>query len=199
MEGMGAFFLVLAIGLTGNILAIGLLLAALIYSGVHISGAHFNPAVSFAFFIRRSMSFSNFIGYVMSQILGVFAASGVLIILSGAVFFVEPPASTDIIQQATVELLLTFVFVSVYLNFQLLENLKGNKIYGLVIGLTFTAAVILGQDISGSYVNPAISIGASLTDLITINGASYSHIPLFTISPLAGSALAALVFKYFND
>lgn len=199
MEGIGAFFLVLAIGLTGNMLAIGLLLGALIYSGAHVSGAHFNPAVSFAFFLRRNMSFTNFVGYVVSQILGVFAATGILIILAGTIFFIEPPASTDIIQQAIVEILLAFILVSVYMNFQLLESLKGNKIYGIVIGLTFTATLILGQDISGSFLNPAVSIGASLTDFITINGSSYTHIPLFTLAPLVGSALAVLVFKYFND
>lgn len=68
LEAVGTMMLVLAFGLTSEPLALGLVLAALIYGGMFVSGAHFNPAVSFAYFIRRDINFELFIGYSISQI-----------------------------------------------------------------------------------------------------------------------------------
>lgn len=199
MEAVGTFFLVLSVGLTGNAFAIGLLLAALVFGGAHISGAHFNPAISFAFFLKKEINFNTFIGYVISQILGVFAASGVYLMLSSLVFYVEPPASTTIYQQTTVELLATFVLVFVYLNAFPSKHLKQNRSAGLIIGVTLTSLILMSEDISGGVFNPAISVGASLLDLISINGASYKYIPIYTLAPVTGSVLATYLYKYLND
>ncbi len=199
MEAIGTFFLTLAMGLTGDAFGIGLMLAALVYAGMHVSGAHYNPAVSFAYFIRRKISFNTFSGYFTSQSLGAFAAAGVILFISGEVFYVEPPASTDIYQQGIVELLLSFVLVLTYLSVSSSKVLASNKAYGLAIGLILTGLIILGESISGSVFNPGISIGVSALDFLAIQGKSFQSIPLYTLTPIAGASLAALAHQYFND
>lgn len=199
MEAVGTFFLTLAMGLAGDAFGTGLMLAALVYAGMHISGAHYNPAVSFAYFIRRKISFNTFTGYLTSQSLGAFASAGILLFLSGEVFYVEPPASTDIYQQGTVELLLSFVLVLTYLSVTSSKVLASNKAYGLAIGLVLTGLIILGETISGSVFNPAISIGVSGLDFLAIQGGSFQYIPLYTLAPIAGASLAALAHQYLND
>lgn len=81
----------------------GIALSALIYMGMYSSGAHFNPAVSFAYFLRRSITFRMFLGYSASQLLGAFAAAGIILMVTHSVFFVEPPTTTNLYQQVSVE------------------------------------------------------------------------------------------------
>lgn len=199
MEAIGTFFLAIAMGLTGNALAIGLMLAAMIYTGMHISGAHFNPAVSFAYFIRRKITLNTFLGYLISQSLGAFAAAGVILFLANDVFYLEPPVSTDIYEQGITELLLTMALVLTYLNVASTKVLASGKSYGLVIGLVLSGMIYLGFNISGAVFNPAISIGTSAVDFLAIQGASFQYIPLYTIAPIAGGTLATLLYQYLND
>jgi glycerol uptake facilitator-like aquaporin len=198
-EAVGTMMLVLAFGLTSEPLALGLVLATLIYGGMFVSGAHFNPAVSFAYFIRRDIDFQLFVGYSISQILGAFAASGILLMITNSVFYAEPPTASTFSQQVTVEIFISFLLVYAYLS---LLNHKSNdniRINALGVGLTLTAAVLIGKNISGAYLNPALSIGSSIVDLLAINGNSYINIPLYTIAPLTGSTLAALLSWYTSD
>ncbi len=101
MEAVGAFFLVLVYGFTGDALTIGLTLVALVYVGYHISGSHFNPAVSLAFFIKGKLSGADFAVYLISQLIGGFLAAAVIFFLSTSVFYLDPPPSTDLYQKAS--------------------------------------------------------------------------------------------------
>lgn len=199
IEAVGTFFLVSAMGLTGNALSIGLVLAAMIYTGMHVSGAHFNPAVSFAYFIQRKISFNTLVGYAGSQVLGAFAAAGVILFLANDVFYVVPPVSTDIYQQGIIELLLTLVLVITYLNVSTSKIHTSNRTHGLVIGLIASGLIYMGDNISGAIFNPAISIGVSMVDFLAIQGTSYQYIPLYTLAPLAGASVAAFLYQYLND
>lgn len=199
MEAIGTFFLAIAMGLTSNALAIGLMLAAMIYTGMHISGAHFNPAVSFAYLIQRKMTFNTFIGYLASQTLGAFAAAGIILFLANDIFYLEPPVSTDIYQQGIVELILTMVLVLAYLNVASNKVLASGKSYGLVIGFILSGMIYLGDNISGAVFNPAISVGISVVDFLAIQGSSFLSIPLYTLAPLAGATLATFLYQYLND
>ncbi|MGB0346447.1 MAG: MIP/aquaporin family protein [Balneolaceae bacterium] len=199
LEAVGTMMLVLAFGLTSEPLALGLVLAALIYGGMFVSGAHFNPAVSFAYFIRRDINFELFIGYSISQILGAFAASGLLLMITNSVFYAEPPSASTFTQQITVEIFLSFLLVYAYLS---LLNHKSNDIIrlnALGVGLTLTAAVLIGQNVSGAYLNPALSIGSSVVDYLAVKGNSFINIPLYIIAPLSGATLAALLNWYTSD
>jgi glycerol uptake facilitator-like aquaporin len=198
-EAIGTFFLVLAVGLSGNPFAIGLVLAALIYGTLHISGAHFNAAISFAYLIKRKIDFNSFISYLLSQTLGAFAAAGIILFLSDEVLFVEPPTSTHLYQQATVEILLTFILVFTYLNMTLRSSTRSLALKGLAIGLTYSAIIYLGDAISGAGFNPSMSLGVSVIDYFAVKGQSFQYIPLYTAAPIAGSALAAFAYSYLND
>ena len=75
MEFIGTMFLVLVMGFNGNPLAIGAVLIAMVYMGWHISGAHYNPAITLAVWIRKRIDFKNALAYIFAQLLGAFAAS----------------------------------------------------------------------------------------------------------------------------
>lgn len=198
MEAVGAFFLVLVYGFTGDALAIGLTLMALVYIGFHISGAHFNPAVSFAFFLKKKLSGAEFVGYLISQLTGAFLAAVSLFFLSTSVFYVEPPVSTDLYQQAFGELFFTFLFVMLMLTFSLSKSPQLFQMAGLAVGLTYAGILMAGTPVSGGVFNPAISIGTAAFDLIT-GGNSYLHVLLYTLAPLAGASVAAVAYTYFNQ
>jgi glycerol uptake facilitator-like aquaporin len=196
-EALGAFFLVLVFGFTGEPLAIGLTLMALVYIGFPVSGAHYNPAVSFAFFLKRKLSFSEFLGYIAFQLIGAFAAAYILYLLSGSVFYVEPPSDTNLYQQAFAEFFFVAIFVLVMLMLSLSKIHRGNQLVGLVVGLTFGAMLMVSTQISGGVLNPATAVGTALFDLIRGND-SYVHLLLYVIAPVFGGALAAFTFDYFN-
>lgn len=196
MEAVGAFFLVLVFGFTGNALAIGLTLMALVYVGSRVSGAHFNPAVSLAFFLKRRLSAAEFAGYLIAQLLGAFFAASAIFFLSTSVFYVEPPATTNLYQQAFAEVLFTFIFVLVMLTLTITKSFRKNNLSGLAVGLTFGGMLMVATPVSGGILNPATSIGTAGFDLIQ-GGNSIVHSLLYTIAPLTGGALAAFSFTYF--
>ncbi|MCG8372265.1 MAG: aquaporin, partial [Balneolales bacterium] len=146
MEAIGSFVLVIIVGLTNDAIAIGTIIAAMIAGGMQISGAHFNPAISFAFYLRKKLTLSTLIGYTVSQILGAFAAAGVLLMLAGSVFYVEPPISTNLYQQATVEIILTFILVFAFLSLISMRGGKSSRINAIGIGLTYIGLIIVGEN-----------------------------------------------------
>jgi glycerol uptake facilitator-like aquaporin len=199
MEAIGTSFLVLAYGLTNDAFAIGFVLSALIFGGMHISGAHFNPAVTFAYWMKGSIKFSTFLGYTLSQLLGAFAASGALLMLTNSVFYVEPPTATYFTQQASIEAIFTFLLAFAYIGLIPAQATKASRINAIGIGITLTAALIIGENISGAVYNPAISIGSSIIDFLAIKGASFSYILLYSAGPLLGAAVAGLLCRYLDD
>lgn len=197
MEAIGTFFLVLAIGLSGEPIAIGLVLTSMIYVGAHISGAHYNPAVSFAFFISRRLSLKNFIGYTIGQTTGAFLAASLIVVLSTLPYYIEPPNDSTVYQQSMVEVVFTFALVLVYITVSTNKALSGNKSYGFIIGLALSGLTYMALPISGAIFNPAVSIGTSAFDLL-LGGASYMNIPLYLFAPIAGAGLAAGTYRYLN-
>jgi glycerol uptake facilitator-like aquaporin len=197
MEGVGAFFLVLVFGLTGDPLAIGLTLMALVYVGSRVSGAHYNPAVSLAFLLKRRLSGGDFIGYLIAQLFGAFLAAVAIFFLSSSVFYIEPPAITNLYQQIFTELVFTFLFVLVMLTQALTKSLRTSSLSGLAVGLTFGGMLMVATPVSGGVLNPATSIGTAGFDFIN-GGDSIIHSLLYTLAPLTGGALAAFTFSYFH-
>lgn len=196
-EAIGSFFLVLVYGLTGDPFAIGLTLMALIYVGYEVSGAHYNPAVSLAFFLKRELSGVDLFGFIFFQLLGGFLAAAVIFFLASTAFYIAPPASTNLYQQSLAEVLFTFLFVLIILVFTLTTSSRRNHLYGLVAGLTFAGMLMVSMPISGGVLNPAIFIGFAGFDALT-GGGTLSSLWLYTFAPLAGGALAAFVFTYLR-
>ena len=198
-EIIGTFFLVLIIGLTGNPIAIGLGLAVLVYMGAHISGAHYNPAVTLAMYINDQIDIKESGKYVASQLIGSVIAVFILTELGQDSFSVVSK-TTEIQRFFVAEILFTFLLVFVILNVALNKDLKGNQFYGLAIGLTVTAGAFSVGDISGAVLNPAVSFGPSLMSFIDPqvigdNVSSSDFFVYFLITGITGSVLASYLYK----
>lgn len=186
----------LAYGITGDALAIGFILSSLIYIGALTSGAHYNPAISVGAFFLKKITASELAGYVIAQIVGAFLAASTVLFLSSLVYYVEPPINSGFYQQIGIEALLTFVLaLTAFVAWIGNPSNKSVATYSVVMGFTLIALVTIGQDISGAVFNPAISVGASILDYF-LGGASYLDVPTYTIAPVFGACLAALVYKF---
>jgi len=196
IECIGSYFLVLAYGLSGEAIAIGFMLSALIFVGAMVSGAHYNPAISIAAFFLKKITPSELLGYVVSQIVGAFLAASTVLFISSLVFYVETPINTGFYQQLGIETLLTFVLtLSALVAWIGNPSHKSVATYSFVVGFTLVALVMVGQNISGAIFNPAISIGTSILDYI-LGGASYQDIITYTIGPIVGASIAAYTYKF---
>ncbi|MBO7675233.1 MAG: aquaporin [Atopobiaceae bacterium] len=188
-------------------LAFGLSIVAMAYSIGNISGCHINPAVSLGVLMRGGMSVGDFIGYVVSQVLGALAGGLILNTIFG---MGEVPDLTgglgtnglagvneNAIVGLVVEVLLTFIFVLTILGVTS-DKFKHGSLAGLVIGLTLTFVHILGIGLTGTSVNPARSIGPALVASFTGNAAPLGSLWVFIVGPLVGAALAALLYNYLE-
>src|SRR5258708_18789726 len=136
VELIGTFFLVLVIGLTGNPLAIGSVLMVMIYMGGHVSGAHYNPAVTLAVLLQKKIDTKDAGMYMVFQILGSIGAALIAYVITGNTFAPSPNASSSTIAALLVEIIFTFALVSVILNVAGSERTSGN--YYFFLGVCFT-------------------------------------------------------------
>lgn len=188
-------------------LAFGLSIVAMAYSIGNISGCHINPAVSLGVLMRGGMSVADFIGYVVSQVLGAIAGGALLSLIfdMGAVPDLTGGLGTNglagvnenAIVGLLVEAVLTFIFVLTILGVTS-DKFKHGSLAGLVIGLTLTFVHILGIGLTGTSVNPARSIGPALVATLTGNAGPMGSLWVFIVGPLVGAALAALLYNYLE-
>ncbi len=185
-------------------LAFGLTIVAMAYSIGNISGCHINPAVSLGVLISGGMKAGEFVGYVISQIVGAFVGSGILALIfsTGGVedltggFGANGLAGVNCsaVSGLIVEIVLTFIFVIAILGVTS-KNANHGSFGGLVIGLTLVVVHILGIGLTGTSVNPARSIGPAVVAAIAGNPAPLASLWVFIVGPLVGAALAAVVYK----
>ncbi len=197
MEFIGTFFLVFAVGLTGNPLAIGLMLAVMLYAGAHISGGHYNPAVTLAVWLRGKLDAKEVAPYWLSQIAGAFAAALIIYLLTDKTFAPAPAEGLAAWKAVVAEMICTFALATVVLTVATAKKLEGNFIYGLAIGLTVTACAYSVGSISGGAFNPAVAIGPMLMDMIK-GGLLIGNLWIYLVGCLAGGGLAAYGFKFLN-
>ena len=203
-EFIGTFFLVLAIGLTGNPIAIGTMLMVMVYMGGHISGAHYNPAVSIAMIIRGLLSVKEAINYILSQLAGAILAAFLVNWLSESILELIPMKvglnpNVSVLQILVVEAVFTFALVLVILNVATNPKTEGNSYYGLAIGFTIMAAAFAGGKISGGVYNPAVGTGPILVDAIMGDGDTLSYLWYYLVGPITGAVLATYVYKFTTD
>src|SRR3989344_3782012 len=194
IEFIGTFFLVLTVALTGNPIAIGAVLSALVYMGGYISGAHFNPAVTLALLIAKKVDLETALRYVPVQFAGSIAASMIYFVLRGGLFLPQAGLGVSLAPGIIVELLFTFLLASVVLHVAATNKTKGNQYFGLAIGFTLMVAVFAGGSISGGAFNPAVGLGPLLLDLANFNTHASSFIT-YLVGPLTGGVLAGLIYK----
>lgn len=198
-EFIGTFFLVLTIGCTGigagsgviAPLAIGAALMVMVFAGGHISGGHYNPAVTLGVLIRGKVKPVDVLPYWIAQFAAAAAAAVAVKFLRTGV---NITAITPNIGPALLaEFLFTFALVYVVLNAATAEGTSGNSFYGLAIGMTVMTGAFAVGDISGGAFNPAVALGITLLGI-----ASWSNIWIYLLANFAGGAVAAGVFLLIN-
>ena len=199
VEFIGTFFLVLTIGMTviapgaGALapLAIGAALMVMIYAGGHVSGGHYNPAVTLAVWLRGRCAASDVPFYIAAQILGAWVAAAGVLCLKGHP--TVTPMEIKIVPALIAELVGTFALAYVVLNVATAKATAGNSNYGLAIGFTVTAMAFALGGISGGAFNPAVAVGITKLHLVDAG-----NLWIYFVANLGAGALAALVFKFVN-
>ena len=198
-EFIGTFFLVLTVGCavmasgTNGIppLAIGAILMVMVYAGGHVSGAHYNPAVTLAVFLRGRCPAKDVLPYMASQVAAALIAAAVASFLRPD--YVATAGATDMPRVIVAELLYTFALAYVVLNVATSKDTQGNSFYGLAIGFTVLVGAFAVGDISGGAFNPAVAVGAASLGFVT-----WPTVWMHIVADFAGAALAAVTFKGLN-
>ena len=200
VEFLGTFFLVLTVGLTAVFapgagamapVAIGLALAVMIYAGGPISGAHYNPAVTVAAWIRGACPSRDVGPYIGVQLLGGLLAALAAAFLSGGETTVMVPA---VLPSLVAEFLFTFALAFVILNVATSPAAEGNSYFGLAIGGTVTVGAYAVGGISGGAFNPAVALG-----LLVMGKIGLGSVWIYLVGCLLGGVVAALAYKLVNE
>jgi aquaporin Z len=199
VEFIGTFFLLLTIGCSVVIggagviapLAIGSALMVMIYAGGHISGGHYNPAVTLGVWLRGRCPTKDVGPYWFAQLLGAVLAAVALNYLKG-----EAQAKPLVLRTGPAllaEFLFTFALVYVVLNVATAKATSGNSYFGLAIGFTVLTGAFAVGSISGAAFNPAVAVGISVMGL-----SAWSNLWIYLLATFAGGVVAATVFKFLN-
>jgi len=200
-EFVGTFFLVLTIGCTGigagagviAPLAIGAALMVMVFAGGHISGGHYNPAVTLGVLIRGKVKPADVVPYWIAQ----FVAAAIAALLTSKVLRAGIPVTAILPKTGPAllaEFLFTFALVYVVLNTATAEGTSGNSFYGLAIGMTVMTGAFAVGDISGGAFNPAVALGISVLGI-----SSWSNIWIYLLANFAAAVVAAVIFQLINQ
>jgi len=198
-EFIGTFFLVLTIGCTGvgagagviAPLAIGAALMVMVFAGGHISGAHYNPAVTLGVLIRGKVNGTDVVPYMVAQLAGAMMAALAVKFLRAGV--AVTPIIPHVGPALLAEFLFTFALVYVVLNTATAEGTSGNSFYGLAIGMTVMTGAFAVGDISGGAFNPAVALGICLLGI-----SSWANIWIYLLADFTAAVLAAVIFQLIN-
>jgi aquaporin Z len=163
----------------------------MIFAGGHISGAHFNPAVTLGVWLRGKCAAKDVAPYMIAQILAaVLAAFAVKFLKGGAPV---SPLQPSTLPALLAEFLFTFALVYVVLNTATAKGTSGNSFYGLAIGFTVLVGAYSVGNISGGAFNPAVAVGISFMGL-----SSWPNLWIYLVADFVGGAAAAGAFKALN-
>ncbi len=202
-EAIGTFFLVLAIGLAMNLdpvvapVAIGLTLTVMVYANGHISGAHFNPAVTVAAWMRGVLPAKEVAPYWAAQFAGALLACFLTYKFTGIPVHVAPGEGVSLIKAITGEAVLTFALAFVILNVATTKATAGNSYFGLAIGGTVAAGAYVMGGISGGAFNPAVGIAPTIFSML-IGRDAVPEAWIYLVGPLLGASAAAIAYKQVN-
>ena len=188
-------------GLVGVALAHGIILAALYYTFGHISGMQVNPAVTFALALQGALKWSEAVFYWLAQFVGAISAAGLLHLIASTLGgSISASATVGVLTNdypvlaMLVEILLTFLLVSVYL--QVTVAGKGNSLAGFAIGMTLTAAFLVGGPLTGASLNPARTLGPAIYTAPNLAN-PYTYV-IYLFGPLIGATLAVFLANFLN-
>lgn len=196
MEFIGALFLTLAITLTGNPIAIGFMLAAMIVVGGHISGAHCNPAVSLSMFLRNQLSMNDFLFYAAAQTAGAACAIMLFNVITGAIFAPDMAAELPLWVCLVMEGILTFVFCWVVLTLATRSDRSATMSHmPILVGFTLMTIAFVG-----GLFNPAVGLAAYIINMV--KGGAFveiNHLLIYVVAPLVGGFFATHAYHFLND
>ena len=201
---LAAAFPALGIGFAGVALAFGLTVLTMAYAVGHISGGHFNPAVTIGLFTARRIPASDLLPYIVAQLIGAIVAAGVLyVIASGKQGFTtatgfasngfgdHSPGGYSLIACFVAEVVLTFFFLMIILGTT--DPRAPQAFAPLAIGLALTLIHLISIPVTNTSVNPARSTGPA----IFAGGWALSQLWLFWVAPILGAVLAGLCHPLF--
>ena len=198
VEFIGTFFLVLTVGfcvLGGSDLApiaIGSVLMVMIFAGGHVSGGHFNPAVTLAVWMRGKCDTKDVVPYWIAQLAAGLLAALIVTSIKGHPTF--GASHYEVGPSLVVEFLFTFALAWVVLNVATAKGTAGNSFYGLAIGFTVMAGAASVGKISGGAFNPAVGLGVTVMGLSNLG-----QLVVYLVAELAGGAVAALAFRATHE
>jgi aquaporin Z len=199
VELIGTFFLVFTVGASvrgGSTLAplaIGAALMVMIYAGGHISGGHYNPAVTMAALVRGRIGGGEAVGYWVSQfVAGVLAALVVRAVVAPGSATTLALSGHALVAAFVVELLFTFALAYVVLNVATSKDHPDNSFYGLAIGFTVMVGAVAVGGISGGAFNPAVVLGGAVMGLFPWTALIY------LVAELIAGVAAGLAFRALN-
>lgn len=190
VEMIGTFFLVAVIGFSGDPLAIGVGLIVMLYAGGAVSGAHYNPAVSFAVFLRGKMTFAEMIPYMIVQIIGAAAAAMIVVSQKGTPMLT---GSFETGPALLAEIIFTFGLTYTVLMVATAKKTAGNPYFGIAIGGMVMAGAYSVGSISGGVFNPAVAIALPIMGKI-----AWSSIWIYFVANFAAAILAAAAFRLIH-
>jgi aquaporin Z len=199
-ESIGTFFLVLTVCLSVTLqaplaaIAIGSSLMIMVYMGGHISGGHYNPAVTLAVYLRGKLPVGDVLPYWGAQLAGAILAALAARYITASGFAPSPAATASMPAALLTEILYTFALALVVLHTATVQATSGNSYFGLAIGFTVVVGAVAGGPVSGGAFNPAVGTGPILVNAMTAGG-SLSNLWLYIVGPLLGGGLAAFAFK----
>ncbi len=197
-EFIGTFFLVLTVGMVvlephsiglWAPLAIGSILAVMVFAGGHLSGGHYNPAVSLAVFIRKKLSLNDLWKYWIAQFVACILAAFTTLYLKGGERGANPLELYPL-KALLVEFLFTFALCYVVLNVATARATAGNSYFGWAIGFTVLVGAYVIGTISSAALNPAVAVGVTILNL-----SHWSNIWIYFVANLLGAAVAAWIFN----
>ncbi|MGF6884680.1 aquaporin Z [Nocardia sp. GAS34] len=203
VELIGTFFLVVTVGTSVRSgsplapLAIGAVLMVMIYAGGHVSGGHYNPAVTLAVLLRHRITPRDAVRYWIAQLVaGLLAAVVVRAVVDPA-----QPATPTLLTlnhhtvgaAFVVELLFTFALCYVVLNVATSKSHPDNSFYGLAIGSTVMAGAFAVSAISGGAFNPAVTLGAAVMGMF-----AWPTLWVYLAAQLIAGAAAGVAFRALN-
>ena len=201
-EFVGAFFLFLTVGLTAvqdvalAPLAVGSILMAMVYMGYHVSGGHYNPAVTVSLSAAGKLE-RKYVGpYLLAQIAGTLLAALAVRVLAGEFFVPAPGPGVPVATALLAEVLFAFALVIVVLNVAADPRSQGNSYFGLAIGFVVMVAGFAVGGVSGGVLNPSVAAGPMLARLVvTGSGDALGSMWLYWVGPVGGGLLAVAAYR----
>lgn len=199
---LAAAFPAVGIGLLGVSFAFGLTVLTMAYAVGHISGGHFNPAVTIGLFTARRIPASDILPYIVAQVVGAVAAAGVLVVIASGKagfnvaasglaangFGEHSPGGYSMMAGFVCEVVLTFFFLLIILGST--ESRAPKGFAPIAIGLALTLIHLISIPVTNTSVNPARSLGPA----VFVGGWALAQVWLFWVAPLVGAVLAGVVY-----